>query len=92
MPGTTTVRIRIASHEQQLHAGKENLKARESDLLCHFSAVDEQVRTVSSSVEACLKRQSLLEQEMISIWIQLSVTVRTSTDESESKLASICGS
>lgn len=88
--GITLLLIRIVSVEQRLQAGEEMLKVQKHDLLCRLSAADERVQTASTFVEASLKRQSALEQEVASHRDQLSAAVSTSTVEVKSKLALFC--
>lgn len=88
-PGITVLRTRIAFLEQQLQAEEEKLNDRELELPCLLSAASDQVRTDLTCAETSLKRQSALEQEVVSLQNQLSVAISTSKVDVESKLPSV---
>lgn len=83
------MRCDIASLEQELRAGEENLKFWESELLSRLFAADERAWEAFTSAEASLQKQSALEQELASLKDQLAVTGSFPLLDFESKNASV---
>lgn len=87
--GQIMLRNRIAMLEQQSQTRQLILKARESLLLRRLLVANRPAQMVSTSAEAFLKRQSAMEQKVVSIRNQLSAAPQKPSVDAESRPVSV---
>lgn len=85
----TALHNRVSSLEQQLQAGKQRLKDRESEHLGQLLVADERSQTASTFAKASLKRQSILKHPVASLRGQQSAIVPTAPVDAQSEVASV---